>query len=55
MGFKGVNTTLPPMLDIYCIYDSGADLVYYDGTDCEQSEEYAKQLGIILNFIHFQT
>lgn len=23
----------------------GADLVYYDGTDCEQSEEYAKQLA----------
>ena len=37
------------------IYDSGADLVYYDGTDCEESEEYAKQLGIIHNFQHFQT
>ncbi len=30
-------------------FDLGADLVYYDGTDCEQSEEYAKQLGIILS------
>ena len=23
----------------------GADLVYFDGTDCEQAEEYAKHLS----------